>query len=35
MYEVGKISFGTGATDTATPKDQGIVTVFAAAVGDA
>lgn len=35
IYEVGKISFGTGATDTTTPKDNGIVTVFSASVGDA
>lgn len=35
IYDVGKIQFGTGATDTTTPKDNGIVTVFASAVGDA
>ena len=35
IYDVGKIQFGTGATDTTTPKDAGIVTVFASAVGDA
>lgn len=35
IYDVGKIQFGTGATDTATPKDNGILTVFASAVGDA
>lgn len=35
IYDVGKIQFGTGATDTTTPKDNGIVTGFFAAVGDA
>jgi N4-gp56 family major capsid protein len=35
IYEVAKISFGTGATDTTTPKDNGMVTGFFAAVGDA
>jgi len=35
MYEVGKIQFGTGATDTTTPKDNGVVTGFFASVGDA
>lgn len=35
IYEVGKVQFGTGATDTATLKDNGIVTGFFSAVGDA
>lgn len=35
MYEVGKLQFGTGATDTTTLKDNGIVTGFFSAVGDA
>jgi len=35
IYEVGKIQFGTAATDTATPKDNGVLTVYASAVGDA
>jgi N4-gp56 family major capsid protein len=35
MYDVGKIQFGTGAADTTTPKDNGVVTVFTASVGDA
>lgn len=35
IYEVGKLQFGTAAADTTTPKDNGIVTVFASAVGDA
>lgn len=35
IYEVGKVRFGTGADDTTTPKDNGIVTGFFSAVGDA
>jgi len=35
MYEVGKIQFGTGDTDTTTPKDNGVATGFFSAVGDA
>jgi N4-gp56 family major capsid protein len=35
IYEVGKIQFGTAASDTTTPKDNGIVTGFFSAVGDA
>ena len=35
MYEVGKIRFGTAADDTTTPKDNGMVTGFFSAVGDA
>jgi N4-gp56 family major capsid protein len=35
IYEVSKITFGTGATDTTTPKDNGVVTGFFSAVGDA
>lgn len=35
IYDVGKIRFGTAADDTTTPKDNGIVTGFFAAVGDA
>jgi len=35
IYEVGKIQFGTGATDTSTLKDNGIVTGYFSAVGDA
>jgi len=34
IYDVGKIQFGTGATDTTTPKDNGILTIFASAVAD-
>lgn len=35
IYDVDKIQFGTGATDTGTPKDNGVVTLFQSAVGDA
>lgn len=35
MYEVGKLQFGTGVNDTDNPKDNGIVTGFFSAVGDA
>ena len=35
IYDVGKIQFGTGASDTTTLKDNGIVTGFFSAVGDA
>lgn len=35
IYEVGKIQFGTGATDTSTLKDNGVLTGFFSAVGDA
>jgi N4-gp56 family major capsid protein len=35
IYDVGKIQFGTGATDTTTLKDNGILTGFFSAVGDA
>jgi len=35
IYEVAKLQFGTGATDTTTPKDAGVVTGFFSAVGDA
>lgn len=35
IYDVGKLQFGTGATDTTTLKDNGIVTGFFSAVGDA
>jgi N4-gp56 family major capsid protein len=35
VYEVGKIQFGTGATDTTTLKDNGLVTGFFSSVGDA
>lgn len=34
MYEVDKLQFGTGATDTANLVDNGIVTWFGASVGD-
>lgn len=34
MYEVDKLQFGTGSTDTANPVDNGIVTAFMASVGD-
>jgi len=35
IYDVGKIRFGTAADDTTTPKDNGIVTGYFSAVGDA
>jgi len=35
IYEVNKMVFGSGADDTTTPKDNGIVTGFFAAVADA
>jgi N4-gp56 family major capsid protein len=35
IYDVGKIRFGTAPDDTTTPKDNGIVTGFFSAVGDA
>jgi N4-gp56 family major capsid protein len=35
IYDVGKIQFGTGATDTSTLKDNGVLTGFFSAVGDA
>lgn len=35
IYDVGKLQFGTGPTDTTTPKDYGVLTGFFAAVGDA
>lgn len=34
MYEVDKLQFGTGATDTSNLVDNGIVTWFGASVGD-
>ncbi len=34
MRGLGKLRFGTGAEDTDTPKDAGVVTVFTAAVAD-
>lgn len=34
MYEVDKLVFGTDATDTGTPKDNGIVTGFFSAASD-
>jgi hypothetical protein len=34
IYDVDKLQFGTGATDTATPVDAGVVTLFMASVGD-
>lgn len=35
MYECNKLQFGTGATDTDNPKDNGVVTGFFSSVGDA
>jgi len=35
IYDVGKIQFGSGASDTTTLKDMGVVTGFFSAVGDA
>jgi len=35
IYDVGKIQFGTGSSDTTTLKDNGVVTGFFSAVGDA
>lgn len=35
IYEIDKLRFGSGATDTANLKDQGVVTVFTSSVGDA
>ena len=34
IYDVDKIQFGKGATDTTTPVDNGVVTLFMASVGD-
>lgn len=35
IYEINKIVFGSGADDTTTPKDNGVVTGFFSAVADA